>query len=124
MRKKKEQESEALSAKKADGAQDRSWLSEIRYGRTISLDFFRQNVWLLLVILVSVIALIGMRYKTKTRLAEIKAKTVELQKAESAKLEEKAAYMTLIRETEMKRMVREKGLPLEFQEQPPYEIIP
>ena len=31
--------------------------------------------------------------------------------------------MTLIRESEMKRLVKEKGLALEFQEQPPYEII-
>jgi hypothetical protein len=30
--------------------------------------------------------------------------------------------MTLIRESEMKRLVNEKGLGLVFQEQPPYEI--
>ena len=77
----------------------------------------------MLVILVSVIALIGLRYKTKTRMAEIRKLNTELERAESNKLQEKSNYMTLIRESEMKRLVKEKGLALEFQEQPPYEII-
>lgn len=54
---------------------------------------------------------------------EIKRLNVELARSRSNKLQEKAAYMSLIRETEMRRMVREKGLPLEFQEQPPFELI-
>lgn len=100
-----------------------SWVNELRYGRSISVEFFKSNAWLLIIIVVSVIALIGLRYKTKTKMAEIKRLHTELARAESCKLQEKAAYMSLIRETEMRRMVREKGLPLEFQEQPPFEII-
>lgn len=99
-----------------------SWLSELRYGRSISLDFFKNNAWLLLIIVAVVIALIGLRYKNKTKMEEIKRLTTELSRSESEKLEEKSAYMTLIRETEMRRLVKEKGLPLEFQEQPPYII--
>lgn len=100
-----------------------SWVQEFRYGRSISVEFFKSNAWLLLIIVVAVIALIGLRYKTKTKMAEIKRLNIELARAESNKLQEKAAYMSLIRETEMRKMVREKGLPLEFQEQPPYELI-
>lgn len=100
-----------------------SWLNELRYGRSISVEFFKNNAWLLIIIVVVVIALIGLRYKTKTKMAEIKKLNTELARAESKKLQEKAAYMSLIRETEMRRMVRDKGLPLEFQEQPPYELI-
>lgn len=99
------------------------WVSEFRQGRTISVEFFKTNAWLLIVIIVAVLALIGLRYKTKTKMAEIKKLNTELAKAESDKLQEKAKYMSLIRETEMRRMVRERGLPLEFQEQPPYELI-
>lgn len=102
---------------------DYSWVSEFRYGRSISVEFFKNNAWLLVIIVVSIIALIGLRYKTKTKMSEIKKLNTELARAESEKLQEKAAYMSLIRETEMRRMVQEKGLPLEFQEQPPYEII-
>lgn len=114
------------AAKKKDrnnrGSQSSGWMSELRYGQAISLEFFKTNAWLMLVIVVSVLALMGLRYKTKTKMAEIKQLTIELQRAESRKLQEKALYMSLIRETEMKRMVQEKNLNLEFQEQPPYEL--
>ena len=114
---------EAKERKKTEKVRKSSWLNEMRQGRTISVEFFKNNAWLLIIIVVAVIALIGLRYKTKTKMAEIKKLNTELAKAESHKLQEKAKYMTLIRETEMRRMVREKGLPLEFQEQPPYEIL-
>ncbi len=108
--------------KAGNSSEKRGWITELRYGRTLSIEFFKANAWLLLLLLVIVLALIGLRYKTKTKMAEIKTLTVELQRAESEKLNEKAQYMSLIRETEMKKMVAEKGLNLEFQEQPPYEI--
>lgn len=97
-------------------------MEDLRYGRTLSVEFFRNNAWILVVIVVSVIALMGLRYKTKTKMEEIKRLTEELQRAESSKLQEKAAYMSLIRETEMRRLVEEKGLGLQYQEYPPYEL--
>lgn len=99
-----------------------AWVSDIRYGRSLSVEFFRRNAWLLMVFVVAILSLMGLRYKTKTKMEEIKRLTAELQRAESSKLQEKAAYMSLIRETEMKRLVDEKGLGLEFQEFPPYEL--
>ena len=100
-----------------------SWVSDVRYGRSLSVEFFKRNAWLLMIIVVSMLALMGLRYKTKTKMEEIKRLTAELQIAESSKLQEKAAYMSLIRETEMRRLVEETGLGLEFQEQPPFELI-
>lgn len=99
-----------------------SWIEEFRYGQSISIEFFKSNAWLILIIVVCVIALMGLRYKTKTNMVEIKKLNQELRKAESEMLYEKSSYMTLIRETEMKKMVQERGLTLEFQEQPPYEL--
>lgn len=98
------------------------WVDELRYGQSISLEFFKTNAWLILVIVVVIVALMGLRYKTKTRMEEIKSLTTELQRSRSVMLNEKSDYMSLIRETEMKRMVHERGLPLEFQEQPPYKL--
>lgn len=123
MGKKKDKEIQGTADAQHSKAKKNTWLHEVRMGRTISVEFFKSNAWLLIIIVVAVIALIGLRYKTKTKMAEIKKLNTELAKAESHKLQEKAKYMTLIRETEMRRMVREKGLPLEFQEKPPYEII-
>jgi hypothetical protein len=99
-----------------------TWISDVRYGRSLSVDFFKRNAWLLMIFVVAMLALMGLRYKTKTKMEEIKRLTTELQRAESSKLQEKAAYMSLIRETEMKRLVDENGLGLVFQEQPPFEL--
>ena len=101
-------------AEKSKNKQKRGWMSELRYGRSLSIDFFKANAWLMLLFVVAILALIGLRYKTKTKMAEIKQLTVELQRAESHKLQEKSLYMSLIRESEMVKMVREKNLNLEI----------
>ena len=88
-------------AEKSKIKQKRGWMSELRYGRSLSIDFFKANAWLMLLFVVAILALIGLRYKTKTKMAEIKQLTVELQRAESHKLQEKSLYMSLIRESEM-----------------------
>lgn len=105
--------------KKGNGA---GWRNDLRYGRTLSIEFFRNNAWIMVITVVVLLALMGLRYKTRTKMGEIKQLTVELQRAESHKLQEKALYMSLIRETEMIKMVKEKNLNLQFQEQPPYEL--
>ncbi len=107
-------------AEKSKNKQKRGWMSELRYGRSLSIDFFKANAWLMLLFVVAILALIGLRYKTKTKMAEIKQLTVELQRAESHKLQEKSLYMSLIRESEMVKMIREKNLNLEFQT-PPFD---
>lgn len=99
-----------------------SWFKNIQYGRSVSVDFFKANAWMIVLFLVMIIALIGLRYKTKTKMAEIQQLEIELRRAESNKLQEKALYMSLIRETEMVKMVKEKNLNLEYQEQPPYKL--
>lgn len=98
------------------------WISDIRYGKSVSVNFFKDNAWLLIIFISIVLALMGMRYKTKTKMEEIKKLEKELVESESSKLKEKAAYMSLIRETEMMRLVKQNNLGLIFQEQPPYEI--
>lgn len=98
------------------------WVREMRYGEAVPIDFFTQNAWILIILLVAILSLIGLRFKTKTKMEEIKRLDHQLELSESAKLQEKAEYMSLIRETEMRRLVSEKNLGLVFQEQPPYEI--
>lgn len=99
-----------------------TWLKDLSYGRSVSLTFFRRNAWLLTSIIIALVALMGLRYKTKTKMQEIKSLERELVRAESAKLQEKSAYMSLIRESEMQRLADRHGLGLTFQEQPPYTL--
>ncbi|MBD5268855.1 MAG: hypothetical protein HDR48_05745 [Bacteroides sp.] len=117
--KRKRDENKLLAAA---GMKSSEIVRDMRYGQSVSIEFFQRNAWLLIVIVVAIISLIGLRYKTKTKMIEIKKLTRELNIAESNKLQEKAAYMSLIRETEMRRLTHEKQLGLVFQEQPPYEV--
>ena len=112
------------SAEKAARMRDTAtgFLSDMRYGKTVSVNFFKNNAWLLITFVSIVLALMGMRYKTKTKMEEIKKLEKELVQSESDKLREKAAYMSLIRETEMMRLVKKNHLGLIFQEQPPFDI--
>lgn len=94
----------------------------IRNGQAVSIEFFKRNAWLIIAIITALIGVMGLRYRTKTRMSEIKALNKELQRAESEKLHEKAWYMTLIRETELTRLTSEKHLGLRYQEEPPVVI--
>lgn len=98
-------------------------LHDTQNGSWVSYSFFKQNMWTLIFILVAMLALMGLRYKTKTKMQQIKQLEAEYRRAESTMLSEKAAYMSLIREVEMKKLVEKNHLGLIFQEQPPYEVI-
>lgn len=91
-------------------------------GRGVSVNYFRQHAWLIVLLVGAIIVLIGARYRTKTSMMQIKQLRVELQQAENAKLDEKSRYMSLIRETDMVKRVGEAKLGLVFREQPPYEL--
>lgn len=69
---------------------------------------------------IAVLALQGLRYKTRTSRMEIKALKQELNEAEHAKIKAKAEYMSLIREKEMVEKSKRLGLGLDFGEEPPY----
>lgn len=112
------------TAPEAASAKRHSVLRDLGYGSLVSLSFFRRNAWLLIAIIVSLVALIGLRYQTKTKMSQIRSLERELVTAESEKLQQKSEYMSLIRETEMQRLVDEHHLGLTFQEQPPYRLTP
>ncbi len=95
---------------------------DLRNGQAVSLEFFKRNAWMIIAIITALIGVMGLRYRTKTRMSEIKQLSRELQRAESEKLHEKAWYMTLIRETELTRLTTEKKLGLRYQEEPPVVI--
>jgi hypothetical protein len=92
-------------------------------GRALSLSFFKRNGWLIILVMVAVIWLISQRYSNQSKMQQIKQLERELKHAESDKLDAKSDYMTLIRENEMRTLMRENHLDLDYQEQPPY-IIP
>lgn len=113
--------------KKADDKKQKkrgeSWFTVFRQGRPLSLQFIRRNAWLLIIATVAILALTGLRYSVQAKMSAIKSLNNELSIAESNKLNAKSKYMSLIREKELKRLIQEKGLDLDFAQQPPYVII-
>ncbi len=99
-----------------------SWFTRLRQGRPLSLQFIRRHAWSIIIFTALALALTGLRYSVQSKMATIKQLQKEYRIAESKKLNAKAKYMSLIREKELKHLIREKGLDLDFREQPPYVI--
>ncbi len=94
----------------------------MRNGENLSIDFLRDNGWFIIVATIIMLIIIGMRYRTQTLQKEIENLNSQLRAAESEMMTEKQKYMSQIRETRMLELVRQNGLGLIHQEQPPYEI--
>ena len=95
---------------------------DIREGRVLSLSFFKRHAWFIIIALVVVIALIGQRYSNQTKAREIRKLNKELALEKSRQINEKAAYMSLIRENTMRQLLREKHLDLDYRDKPPYVL--
>ena len=122
MAKKKNNNKNPKKRKNAAKVQTEAWFSSFREGKPLSVDFFKRHGWFILIAMVAVIALIGQRYTNKSKMREIKELTRELAFEKSQQINEKATYMSLIRENEMRRLLRERNIDLDYQEQPPYEL--
>jgi len=94
----------------------------MREGRPLSIEFFRRHAWFIIIAVVVVLALIGQRYSNQRKMQEIKRLENELATLRSEQVSNKAAYMSLIREHEMRRLLRSHNLDLDYQEQPPFTL--
>lgn len=86
----------------------------------VSLELFKRHGWFIFIATVIIIALIGQRYTNQTKMEEIKRLEKQLATSKSIEINEKARYKSLIRENEMRKLLRERNLDLDYQQQPPY----
>ena len=122
-RRKAANDSSLKGAEKASQKRKNSGVSAwqtFKEGRSMSLSFFKRNGWLILLAMAAVIWLISQRYSNQSRMEEIKNLEKELRRAESRKLDAKAEYMSLIRESRMRELMEKNNLTISYQEQPPY----
>ena len=94
----------------------------LREGRILSLEFFYRHGWLIFIAVVVVVALIGQRYTNHKKANEITKLEEKLASAKSDQMAAQASYMSLIRENEMRRLLRDNNIDLDYQEQPPFVI--
>lgn len=118
----KKPSSSKKSSKGKSAAPNAHVIKVLREGRPVSIDFFRRHAWLILISVVIVLALIGQRYSNQDKRLQIKRLEESLATAESELVAQKASYMSLIRENEMRRLLRSHHINLDYQEQPPFVI--
>lgn len=103
-------------------ARRRQLLKNVKKGKGVSSDFFKRHGWLVIFFMVVILVLTGMRYRTKVYMMQIKKLRTELKQAENERIEEKALYMSMIREQDMVELARRYELGLSFPVKPPYVL--
>jgi len=89
-------------------------------GRFFSLDFFKRN-WVYVVFVVAMaLAYIGNKFACQSSIQELLSLKVDLANAQSDLVDSSAKYNSIIRESEMTKLMREKNLGLSSPKDPAY----
>lgn len=91
-------------------------------GRIISTDFFSRH-WIAVAILVLMFVwYITNKYECQTSMETIQKLEKQLEIAKTERIREQSLYMSRIRESSMRELVRRNRLNLEVQDTPPFKI--
>ena len=91
-------------------------------GRFFSLEFFKRN-WVYVVFVVAMaLAYIGNKFACQRSIQELLALKTDLANAQSDLVVSSAKYNSMIRESEMVKLMNEKRLGLTAPTTPPYEL--
>lgn len=98
------------------------WLDDILHGRALSSDFLvahRRSIGMLIVV---ILINISNRYDCQQKLTEISKLKREITDLRYEALTLSAQLMGASRQSEVERLVKEKGLDLEIATTPPYKL--
>lgn len=95
---------------------------DFKDGRALSLKFFKHNGWIIMLAIIGLIWLMSQRYSNHAKMQEINKLEKELRRVKSEEIDAKANYMNLIRENEMRKLMRDAGLHIDYGEAPPYVV--
>jgi len=94
----------------------------ILQGRIFSLEFFKRN-WVYIVFVVAMaLAYIGNKFACQRSIQELLSLKTDLANAQSDLVVSSAKYNSMIRESEMVKLMNEKHLGLSAPSEPPYEL--
>lgn len=92
------------------------------HGRLLSTDFFTRNWISVAIVTVLLVSFITNKYECQTSMETIQSLEKELEIARTEKIRQHARYMSRIRESAMMQLVRQHGLDLRVQDDPPYRL--
>lgn len=95
---------------------------DIIQGRFFSLDFFKRNAVYIVALVIMALMYIANKFVCQSSMQEVITLKTELANAQTDLVNASAKYNSMIRESEMTRLMREKNIGLRAPLEPPYEL--
>lgn len=95
---------------------------DIIQGRFFSLDFFKRNAVYIIALVIMTLTYIANKFVCQSSMEEVIALKVDLANAETDLVNSSAKYNSMIRESEMVKLMREKRINLTAPKDPPYQL--
>ena len=95
---------------------------DIIQGRFFSLDFFKRNAVYIIALVVMTLAYIANKFVCQSSMQEVLNLKVELANAQTDLVNASADYNSMILESEMTTLMRQKGIDLSAPLEPPYQL--
>ena len=95
---------------------------DIIQGRFFSLDFFKRNAVYIIALVVMALAYIANKFVCQSSMQEVLSLRTELANAQTDLVNSSAKYNSMIRESEMTILMREKNIDLRAPLEPPYQL--
>jgi cell division protein FtsL len=116
-------ENKENAGKKAGKVKSGSFIKELLSGTMVTEKIILKNLWYVLLITFLTAIYIGNRFHAEKINRELTKVQREVRDLRSESLSTSADLMYLSRQSEVYRLIKEKGLPLEELKTPPYKVI-
>jgi hypothetical protein len=91
-------------------------------GRFFSLDFFKRNAVYIIALVIMALTYIANKYVCQSSMQEVISLRTDLANAQTDLVNASARYNSMIRESEMTKLMQERRLGLRAPEDPPVEL--
>ena len=91
-------------------------------GRLFSLEFFKKNAIYIVALVVMALAYIANKFVCQSNMQEVITLKTDLENAQTDLVDASARYNSMIRETEMTKLMSQKNINLTAPQEPPYQI--
>ena len=95
---------------------------DIIQGRFFSLDFFKRNAVYIIALVIMALAYIANKFVCQSSMQEVMTLKTDLANAQTDLVTSSAQYNSMIRESELTRLMNEKNLVLTAPKDPPYVL--
>lgn len=95
---------------------------DIFQGRFLSLDFFKRNAVYIIALVIMALAYIANKFVCQSSMEEVIQLKTELANAQTDLVDASARYNSMIRESEMTKLMQEKHIGLSAPQEPPYRL--